>query len=177
MLFLLLVGGHETTVNLITNGTLALLRHPDEMRRFRALAAIADDEARFAAQRRAIEEILRYDSPVQYTGRIATTDLEMGGTQIRTGDRVRLILASANRDEAAFPRADTFDIRREPNAHLAFGIGRHFCLGSQLARLEGTIALTALMRRFPSMRVDESRLRWRPAAVLRGLERLDVTLD
>jgi cytochrome P450 len=135
MLFLLLVGGHETTVNLVTNGVLSLLRHPEEMERFRALADVPDADERFSLQRRALEEVLRYDSPVQYTGRIATTDLEIGGTQIHKGDRVRLILASANRDDTVFPDAERFDIAREPNAHLAFGIGRHFCLGSQLARL------------------------------------------
>jgi cytochrome P450 len=176
MLFLLLVGGHETTVNLVTNGVLSLLRHPEEMERFRALADVPDADERFSLQRRALEEVLRYDSPVQYTGRIATTDLEIGGTQIHKGDRVRLILASANRDDTVFPDAERFDIAREPNAHLAFGIGRHFCLGSQLARLEGTIALAAFVRRFPRITFAQRRLRWRPAAVLRGLEELPLSV-
>jgi len=166
MLLLLLVGGHETTVNLIANGLLALLRHRDQ---YELLATTPGIE------HQAVEELLRYDAPVQYTGRIARIDTEIAGVRIRQGDHVRVILAAANRDPAAFDRPDELDIRRDPCAHLSFGVGIHYCLGGPLARLEGEIALSTLVRRFPALRLDEARLRWRPAAVLRGLETLNVT--
>jgi hypothetical protein len=167
MLLLLLVGGHETTVNLIGNGLLALLRHPDQLERLRIDDGIA---------RTAIEELLRYDAPVQYSGRIARTDLELGGKHVRAGAGVRMILAAANRDPEIFDRPDALDLGREPCPHLSFGAGIHFCLGAELARLEGAIALKTLVQRFPSLRLATQDLRWRSAPVLRGLEALPITL-
>ena len=167
MLLLLLVGGHETTVNLIGNGLLALLRNPDQLEMFR------DEEG---IERQAVDELLRYDPPAQYTGRIARKEVEIGGQTIRTGDRVRLILASANRDAEVFDEPDRLDLTRNPCDHLSFGIGVHFCLGAELARLEGEIALSTIVRRFPHLRLTGQALRWRPAPVLRGLEALPLAL-
>jgi len=167
MLLLLLVGGHETTVNLIANGLLALLRNRDQLE----LLGTED-----GIEKRAVEELLRYDSPVQYSGRIVRNDFEMGGETIRAGDGVRIIVGSANRDPAIFAEPDTLDLQRDPCPHLAFGSGIHFCLGAQLARLEGQIAISAAVRRFPALRLASADLRWRPAPVLRGLEALPVTL-
>jgi cytochrome P450 len=165
MLFLLLVGGHETTVNLITNGLLAMLRNPDQIALFASEDSIATT---------AVEELLRYDPPVHYTGRIAAADIEMAGRTIRRGEPVRLILAAANRDPDAFADPDRLDLRRDPNPHLAFGWGTHFCLGAPLARLEAKIALPALLRRFPRLQLVPADLRYRSGAVLRGLEALQL---
>jgi cytochrome P450 len=165
MLFLLLVGGHETTVNLIANGVLALLRNPDQLEAFASDSSIAAT---------AVEEILRYDPPVHYTGRIAARDVELAGKTIRRGEPVRLILAAANRDPEAFARPDELDLRRDPNPHVAFGWGTHFCLGAPLARLEARIALPALLRQFPHLRLTDAPLRYRSGAVLRGLEELPL---
>jgi len=165
MLLLLLVGGHETTVNLIGNGLLALLRHPEQMELLRT---------QDGTEKRAVEELLRYDSPVQYSGRVAATDFDLGGKRIRAGEGVRMILGAANRDPEVFADPDMLDITRDPCPHLAFGAGIHFCLGAQLARLEAQIALPAVVRRFPELRIATHDLRWRPAAVLRGLEALPV---
>ncbi|TMB94106.1 MAG: cytochrome P450 [Chloroflexi bacterium] len=167
MLLLLLVGGHETTVNLIGNGLLALLHHPQPF------ALLAEEPG---CEKRAVEELLRWDSPVQYSGRVAKEDLELGGKTIRAGQTLRLILGSANRDPEVFTDPDSLDLRREPCPHVAFGAGIHFCLGGQLARLEGQIALSSLVRRFPGMRLATEALRWRQAPVLRGLEALPVRL-
>jgi cytochrome P450 len=169
MLILLLVGGHETTVNLIGNGLLALLRHPDQLARLRTQAGI---------ERTAVDELLRYDSPVQYTGRVAAEDVEIGGERIRKGERVRMVLASGNRDPEAFEDPDRLDLTRDAYHHLSFGMGVHYCLGAELARVEGEIALPAIVRRFPRVRlaaVTET-LRWRPASVMRGLEALPLAL-
>ena len=166
MLLLLLVGGHETTVNLIANGLLALLRNRDQFALFASTPGI---------EPQAVEEFLRYDTPVHYTGRIVRTDTEIDGTPIRAGDEVRLILAAANRDPAMFPNPDELDITREQLPNLSFGAGVHYCLGAPLARIEGAIALSTLVRRFPNMRVAEAELRYRPAPVLRGLEALPIT--
>lgn len=166
MLLLLLVAGHETTVNLIGNGLLALLRNRDQLERLRTEEGIG---------RQAVEELLRYDSPVQMTGRIAKADVEIGGKQIRAGQGVTTILASANRDPEVFADPDTLDLTREPCNHLSFSAGIHFCLGAQLARLEGQIALATLVRRFPDIELTTDDLRWRPAPILRGLESLPVT--
>jgi cytochrome P450 len=166
MLLLLLVAGHETTVNLIGNGLLALLRHYDQFERLRTEEGIG---------RQAVEELLRYDSPVQMTGRIAKVDVEVGGQHVRAGQFVSTIVASANRDPEAFPDPDTLDLTREPCNHLSFSAGIHFCLGAQLARLEGQIALSTVVRRFPKLRLVTDDLRWRPAPILRGLEALPVT--
>jgi pimeloyl-[acyl-carrier protein] synthase len=168
MLLLLLVGGHETTVNLIANGLLALLRNPDQLDLLRSENGI---------EKRGVEELLRYDAPVQYSGRVARVDFEMGGKRLRAGEGVRMIIGSANRDPEAFQDPDRLDLTRDAHEHVAFGAGVHFCLGAQLARLEGQIALATLVRRFPDLRLATTELRWRPAPVLRGLESLPVTLN
>jgi cytochrome P450 PksS len=170
MVLLLLVAGHETTVNLIGNGTLALLEHPEQMDRLRANPALI---------RPAVEEILRYSSPVEIaTERYAREDVTVAGVTIRRGEMVLAGIASANRDERQFPRPDTFDLTREPNRHLAFGLGAHFCLGASLARLEGQIAINTLLRRAPGLRLAAApaALRWRRGLLLRGLEALPVEL-
>jgi cytochrome P450 len=168
MVFLLLVAGHETTVNLIGNGTLALLEHPDQMARLRNDPALI---------RPAVEELLRYTSPVEMaTERYAREDVTMAGITIPRGEMVFAVLASANRDERQFTNADSLDITREPNKHLSFGLGTHFCLGASLARLEGQIAIGTLLRRFADVRltVAPGALRWRRGLLLRGLEALPM---
>jgi cytochrome P450 PksS len=168
MIFLLLVAGHETTVNLIGNGVLALLEHPGEMYRLRNDPALLKP---------AVEELLRYDSPVALaTERYAREDVTVAGTTIPRGALVHAVIASANRDERQFPNPDVLDLRREPNRHLAFGQGVHFCLGAPLARLEGQIAISALVRRLPDLGLAVTRgaLRWRRGHVLRGLRELPV---
>lgn len=166
MLLLLLVAGHETTVNLIGNGLLALLRHPDQFERLR------DDPT---VERSAVEELLRYDSPVQFTGRLAVADVEIDGHHIKAGSGIQTIVASANRDPAVFNDPDTLDLGRDPCPHLSFSAGIHFCLGAQLARLEGQIALSTIVRRLSKLKLASEDLVWRPAPILRGLETLPVT--
>jgi cytochrome P450 len=166
MLLILLIGGHETTVNLIGNGLLALLRNPDQLELLR----------QEPLEREATEELLRYDAPSQYTGRVAREDFELRGRPIRTGQAVRMLLASANRDEAVFERADELNLKRTPNPHVSFGAGIHYCLGAELARLEGQIAISTIVRRFPKMALAGSEVEWRRAPVLRGLEALPLTL-
>src|SRR5207302_80278 len=119
-------------------------------------------------------ELLQYDSPVQYSGQVARKDLEIGAKTIRAGDGVRMIVAAANRDPEVFAEPDTLDLRRDPCPHLAFGSGIHFCLGAQLARVEGQIAISTAVRRFPALRQASEDLRWRPAPVLRGPGALPV---
>ena len=168
MVFLLLVAGHETTVNLIGNGTLALLEHPDQMGRLRTDPGLIKP---------ALEEILRYAGPAEMaTERYARQDVTIAGATIPRGEMVFAVLASANRDERQFPNSDALDITREPNRHLAFGLGTHFCLGASLARLEGQIAINTLLRRLPDLRlvVAPETLRWRRGLILRGLESLPV---
>lgn len=171
MIFLLLLAGHETTVNLIGNGTLALLQHPEQLRRLR------DDPELIGS---AVEELLRFTNPVaEPAARFAREDIELHGTVIPRGSIVLPLLASANRDEAAFERADQLDLGRNPNRHVAFGLGVHYCLGAPLARLEAKIALLALVQRFPNMRlaVPAERLRWRGSINLRGLTALPLHLS
>ena len=139
MLFLLLVAGHETTVNLIGNGTLALIQHPDQFEKLRANPSLIKS---------AVEEMLRFNGPVDMTTlRYAFEDIAIGGAVIPKGDGVWASLLAANRDPAQFPDPDTFDIARDPNKHIAFGNGIHYCVGAPLARLEGTIALSAMLQR------------------------------
>jgi cytochrome P450 len=164
-LILLLAAGNETTTNLIGNGLLALLRNPGELRRLRDAPALMDT---------AIEELLRYDSPVQMTFRTALQDLEVGGHPVRKGQPCALILGAANRDPAVFPEPDTLDLGRTGARHFSFGYGNHFCLGAPLARVEGRIALDTLLRRMPYLRLG-GRPEWRPTLVLRGLRTLPVT--
>jgi cytochrome P450 len=162
---LLLVAGHETTVNLIGNGTLALLRNPDQLQRLR------DDPSLIKS---AVEEVLRYDPPVQFTGRIALEDMEVGGATIKKGGQSILLLAAANRDPAAFPDPERFDIARENNHHIAFSFGAHYCLGAPLARLEGEIALGALVQRFDDLSLLNDEPPYKENIVLRGLAELPV---
>jgi cytochrome P450 PksS len=171
MVFLLLIAGHETTVNLIGSGTLALLEHPDQLERLR------DDPA---LVRPAVEELLRYTSPVETASeRYAREDVAVAGVTIPRGSMVFAAIASANRDARQFPDPDRLDLTREPNRHLAFGLGPHFCLGASLARLEGQIAINTLLRRLPGLRlaVPPRALRWRRGLVLRGLKGLPVAFD
>jgi cytochrome P450 len=163
-IILLFGAGHETTVNLIGNGLLALFRHPDQRR------LLASDLARVP---NAIEEFLRYDSSVQLTGRVALEDSEVGGVRIEAGQSVLCLLGSANRDESVYPDPDRLDITRPNIRPLSFGGGIHFCLGAQLARIEAEVAIRALLSRFPTLVLEDvERPRWRQTFVLRGLERL-----
>jgi cytochrome P450 len=147
MVFLLLTAGHETTVSLITNGVRALLDHPEQLALLRDEPALIDG---------AIEELLRYDGPLLTTELYyARRPLELRGVRIAAGEVVLPALLSANRDEATFADAHTLDIRRDPNPHLAFGRGAHFCLGAPLARLEGRVAIAALLRRLPGLRLAD----------------------
>jgi cytochrome P450 len=162
---LLLVAGHETTTHLIGNGLLALLRHPDQMKRLR------DDPGLVPA---AVEEFLRHDGPVQFTHRLAREDVPLGGKTIRRGQFVFLFLAAANRDPAHFPDPDRLDVTRPVHKHLAFGLGHHFCLGAPLARLEAQIAFATILRRFPELRLASDELRYQDNFNLRGLQSLPV---
>ena len=166
MCLLLFIAGHETTVNLIGNGTLALLRHPDQLARLQADPGLIPN---------AVEELLRYDSPVQRTARITTTDVEMDGRPIARGAMVVTALGAANRDPAQFPDPDRLDVTRRDVRHVSFGYGIHFCLGAPLARVEGQIALGTLLRRAPGLVLAEPSPEWRESSVLRGLKRLRVT--
>jgi pimeloyl-[acyl-carrier protein] synthase len=167
MCVLLLVAGHETTVNLIANGTLALLRHPEAF----AFGLRADGELPASA----VEELLRYDSPVQFTSRHALEDLEIGGRRVRAGETVIAVLGAANRDPAQFPDPDRLDLARAPNRHVAFGGGIHFCLGAPLARVEGRIAIGALLARLPGLELGPGAPVRRDTVTLRGLESLPVS--
>lgn len=171
MIFLLLFAGHETSVNLIGNGLMALIDHPAQMAMLRDRPELMDG---------AVEEFLRYTNPVEHgTPRFALEDVEIAGTRVRKGEMVILLLAAANRDESVFSEPDRFDILRTDNSrHLALGFGLHYCLGSALARLETKIALTALLRRFPDLALGVPReaIRWRQATGLRGVMALPVRL-
>jgi cytochrome P450 len=169
MAFLLLVAGHETTVNLIGNGVLALLRHPDRLAELRADPELTP---------RAVEEFLRFDGPVNLaTFRHTTEPVEIGGVLIPAGEVVLVALASADRDPDRFPAADELDLHRDAG-HLAFGYGLHHCLGAPLARLEGDVAFRTLLARFPdlALAVEPEQLRWRSSTLMRGLTRLPVRL-
>ncbi|MFB9235123.1 cytochrome P450 [Plantactinospora siamensis] len=162
---LLYVAGHETTMDLIGNGTLALLRHPDQLARLRA------DPGLIAS---AVEELLRFDPPTQLSRRTALADAEVGGQAIRAGEQVVLLRGAANRDPAVFPDPDRLDLGRRNNRHLSFDGGIHFCLGAALARLEGQIALGTLVRRVPHLRLAGAELTYRDNLVIRGLAALPV---
>ena len=164
---LLLVAGHETTANLIGNAVVALLRHPDERKR------LQDDPGLIAT---AVDEFLRYDSPIQLTDRAVREDCEIGGQRIRKGQLVAVVLAAANRDPEHFRDPDRLDLGRSDNHHLAFGQGNHFCLGSQLARLETEIAVGTLLRRFPDLSGDREPPAWRRSMILRGPEAVPLRL-
>ena len=170
MIVLLLIAGYETTVNLIGNGALALIQHPEQWELLRQNPALANS---------AIEELLRYTSPLDMASqRFAREDLGVDSVTIPQGNVVIAVLGSANHDESQFPDPDTFDITREPNRHVALGQGAHFCVGAPLARLEGQIALTTLFRRFSNLRLatEPASLRWRKSLIVRGLEELPVAV-
>ncbi|UUZ92511.1 cytochrome P450 [Paenibacillus sp. P25] len=164
----LIVAGHETTVNLIGNGLLALLENPDQLRLWRSDPALTPS---------GIEELLRYYSPVEIaTSRWARVDFTWHGKHVSKGDLIFVGLAAANRDPEQFENPDRLDITRKKNKHIAFGNGIHFCLGAPLARLEGKTALSTLLRRSPNLRIDAAseELKWRPGILMRGLERFPV---
>jgi cytochrome P450 len=163
---LLLVAGHETTVNLIGNGTLALLRHPAELRKLRDNPGLIGS---------AVEELLRFDGPVQRTARIPSEDITIGGQTIGKGEMVMPFLGAADRDPTQFPDPDRLDITRSDNRHIAFGMGIHFCLGAPLARMEGQIAINTLLARLPRLTLATDQPQFRQSLTLRGLEALPVS--
>lgn len=164
-IIVLLVAGHETTTNLIGNGMLALLEHGTELALLRARPDLDAS---------AVEECLRYESPVNTNGRCPHEDVEIGGKIIREGQLVMCMLGAANRDPEVFAQPDRFDITRSPNPHQSFGGGVHHCLGAHLARLEGRIAIRALLERYPTLELDRERVRWRDRINLRGLSELGL---
>jgi pimeloyl-[acyl-carrier protein] synthase len=163
---LLLIAGHETTVNLIGNGLLALLQHPDQLR------ALRDDPGLIQT---GVEELLRFDGPVQRTGRMTTAEVEIGDKRIPRDAVVVSVIGAANRDPKQFADPDRLDVSRKDNRHIAFGFGIHFCLGAPLARLEGQIALGTLLRRMPKLALVSDVPKWRESSTLRGLKSLPVT--
>lgn len=168
LIFVLIIAGHETTVNLIGNGMLALLEHPQQKERL-----IKKPELIHGA----IEEILRYNGPAEVSNiRFATEDIEVGGKQIKQGEMVFIALSSANRDPQQFIEPDSFDITRAANNHIAFGKGVHFCLGAPLARLEGEVAINILLHRMPEIQLstDFDLLEWRAGIIIRGLKEIPV---
>jgi cytochrome P450 len=171
MISILLSAGHETTTNLIGNGMLTLMRHPAAREALLADPLLIDS---------AIEELLRFEGPVEMsTHRYASENIELGGYIIPQGATVHGIIASANRDDRQFSDPNQVNIARDPNRHLTFGEGGHYCLGASLARMEGRVAFTHLLERFPNLRATGAgdHLRWRPNMVLRGLERFPVEID
>ena len=160
-----MVGGQETTTNLIGNGLLTLLRYPAEMQRLR------DDPELVPS---AVEELLRYESPSQHTARLARTDVELGGRKIRKRDAVIAVMGAANRDPERFPDPDRLDLARTDNRHLAFGWAAHFCFGAALARIEGQVSFSTILRRMPDLALQQVPLRWRTNLGLRGLVALPV---
>lgn len=161
-----MVGGQETTTNLIGNGLLTLLRHPDQMK------MLCDDLSLIPS---AVEEMLRFESPSQHTARLAPCDRELGGKQIKARQAVIAIMAAANRDPERFPDPDRFDIKRQDNRHLAFGYAAHFCFGAPLARAEGQIAFELMLRRLRNIRLEPQSLQWRNNLGLRGLTSLQIS--
>lgn len=161
-----MVGGQETTTNLIGNGLLTLLRHPVEMQRLR------DDPALIPS---AVEELLRYESPSQHTARMAPCDLELGGRKIKKRQAVIAVMGAGNRDPERFPDPDRVDLARPDNRHLAFGWAAHFCFGAALARIEGQVSFSSILRRMPDLALRQAPLHWRTNLGLRGLQALPVT--
>ena len=166
--FLLLFAGNETTTNLIGNGALTLLRNPDSHGQLKENPALI---------RTAIEEFLRWESPVQFTDRLVIEDVVISGQRIYAGQTVRTILGAANRDPAQFDNPETLDITRRPNRHIAFAHGIHFCLGAPLARAEGQIAISTLAQRFPALAATTDHIEWQRNHVFRALKSLPVTLE
>lgn len=164
----LLVAGHETTMGLISNGLLALLRDPDQMDALRS-------EPRLIIT--AVEEFLRYDSPIQHQTRVARHDLDLDGKRVREGQRVLLMLGAANRDPARFDDPDRLDIRRKPRGHVAFGSGAHFCIGAPLARVEAQIAITTVLQKMAGLQIEGGPLVWRHDTSLRNPVSLPVRFE
>lgn len=164
---ILLSTGHETTTHLIGNGLLALLQHPEEMRRLQSQPALLEP---------AIEEMLRYDSPVQITYRSTLRDAEIGEKVIRKGDLVNTVLGAANRDPERFLNPDRFDITRNEGRHLGFGVGIHFCIGAPLVRLEAETLFLTILKRFPNIALATDKLEWQEHPIFRGLKSLPVRL-
>ncbi len=163
---MLMTGGQETTTNLIGNGLLTLLRRPDQLEKLRADHSLIPS---------AIEELLRYESPIQYTSRLAPDNVQMGGKTIRKGQAVFAMMGAANRDPERFPDPDRLDICRQDNRHLAFAWAAHFCFGAPLARLEGEIAFETILQRMPNLRLEPGPVTWRENLGFRGLTALPVT--
>jgi pimeloyl-[acyl-carrier protein] synthase len=163
-----MVGGQETTTNLIGNGMLTLLRYPEQMRKLRNDLSLIPS---------AVEEMLRFESPSQHTARLAPADREIGGKLIRKRQAVMAVMAAANRDPERFANPDDFDITRQDNRHLAFGYAAHFCFGAPLARMEGQIAFDGLLRSFDNFKLEPQTLTWRTNLGLRGLQSLKVKFD
>lgn len=163
---MLMTGGQETTTNLIGNGLLTLLRRPDQLEKLRADHSLIHS---------AIEELLRYESPIQYTSRLAPDDVQMGGKTIHKGQAVFAMMGAANRDPERFPDPDRLDIYRQDNRHLAFAWAAHFCFGAPLARLEGEIAFETILQRMPNLRLEPGPVTWRENLGFRGLTALPVT--
>ena len=168
---LLLLAGHETTINLICNGTLAFTQHPDQWKLLKEAPHQEPDTLV-----RATEECLRYDPPVKSIQRIASEDVELGGKLIKEGDRIRWFMSSANRDPSKHENPDTFDISRWPNTHVAFGSGIHHCLGATLARLEAQEAFKALSERYESITLETGDFEYQPSVTFRSLKSLPVSL-
>ena len=164
----LLTAGHETTTGLIGNGLLALLRHPDQLRKLRENPALIGT---------AVEEFLRFDTSFLRAWRLTAEDVEIGGKQIPKGQTLSLMLGAANRDPAQFEEPDRLDITRDPNLHTSFGWGIHFCAGAPLARREAEIAFTTLLRRFPHMKLDETGVEWQQNNTFHNLKSLPVILQ
>lgn len=165
---LTMIGGQETTTNLIGSGVVTLLRHPQQMR------MLMDDPALMPS---AVEELLRFESPIQHTARVAHDDVTLGAKQIRRGQSVIAVIAAANRDPERFPDPDTLDLKRADNRHLAFGWAAHYCFGAPLARIEGQIAFATLLRRLKNLELASDEIVWHDNLGLRGLEALAVRFD
>jgi hypothetical protein len=164
----IMVGGQETTTNLIANGLLSLLRNPSELQKLR------DDPSLMPS---AVEELLRYESPSQHTARLAPEDTMLGGKQILKRQAVIAVMGAANRDPERFPDPDRLEITRPDNRHLAFGWAAHFCFGAPLARIEGQIAFESILRHFPQIALEPGPLTWRHNLGLRGLTELPITFS
>ena len=165
---LILAAGHGTTIYLIGNGTLALLRNPDQLAQLQAHPTLISS---------AVPELLRYDGPVQLTSRRAKEDLYIGDKAISAGQEVIMLLGAANHDPAQFSAPDQLNLTRPENRHLAFGLGIHFCLGAPLARVEGEIAFSTLVRRFPGLHLETDTVEWQPSVVFRGPKQLPIVLS
>ena len=163
-----MTGGQETTTNLIGNGLLSLLRNPEELARLQASPSLVPS---------AVEEVLRYESPIQHTGRLAPAEMELGGKLIRKRHAVISVIGAANRDPERFPDPDRLDITRTDNRHLAFGWAGHYCFGAPLARVEGQIAFSTILQRLRNIALEPTPLRWRNNMGFRGLESLPVRFD